>query len=121
MQSISFGKVTVAVAGTRVNLGTAAAALVAAGTIVLPKDHKIAAIIVSQTASTGNVVFGTSAVVASTLVGAIKEFVPPAATGLRDTYIHSNDCCGGDPMFLDDYAIDVGSNNDGAIISVLIN
>jgi hypothetical protein len=82
MQTFSLGKVTVPAAGTRVNLGTVLPAN-------FPADHKATRIIVSQVSgTTGVTVFGTSAVVASTRAGTIKEFQPPASTGLKG-YLHS--------------------------------
>ena len=111
MQTFSLGKVTVPTAGTRVNLGT----LLPAN---FPADHKAARVIVSQISSTGNVVFGTAAVVASTLAGAIKQFLLPGTSGLRDSYVHEDGSSQGNSLHVDDYAIDVATNGDGLIISI---
>jgi hypothetical protein len=85
-----------------------------------PADHKCARIILTQCASTGKVTFGTTAVVASTLVGAIKQILPPAATGLTDTYIHEDGSNEGNPLHADDYAFDVATNGDGVIVSIVV-
>jgi|SRR5690242_16562231 len=114
MQTFSLGKVAVAAAGTRVNLGT----LLPTN---FPADHKAARIIISQIlGTTGAVVFGTSAVVASTLVGAIKQFSPAAASGVSDTHTHADNSVGGNPLHVDDYALDVAVNGEGVIVSIVV-
>jgi hypothetical protein len=112
MQTFSLGKVAVTTAGTRVNLKD----VLPAG---FPTDHKCARIVVSQVVgATGAVVFGTTAVVASSLVGAIKQFAPAAASGLTDTYIHDDNTRTGNPLHVDDFALDVAVNSEGLIVSI---
>ncbi len=114
MQSFPLGKVAVANAGTRVALSS----LLPAG---FPADHKCSRIIVSQiVGTTGAVVFGTNAVVASTLVGAIKQFAPAAASGATDTYIHSDNSSTGNPLKVDDYSVDVAVNGEGPIVTIVV-
>ena len=114
MQTFSLGKVAVATAGTRVNLKD----VLPAG---FPADHKCARIILSQIlGTTGAVVFGNAAVVASTLVGVIKQFAPAAATGSTDTYTHADNSVSGNPLHVDDYALDVAANGEGLIVSIVV-
>ena len=114
MQTFSLGKVAVSSAGTRVNLKD----VLPAG---FPADHKFARIVVSQVVgATGAVVFGTAAVVASTLAGAIKQFAPAAASGRTDTYVHEDQTQTGNPLKVDDYALDVAVNGEGAIVSIVV-
>ncbi len=82
---------------------------------------KCARIIVSQiVGTTGAVVFGTVAVVAATLVGAIKQFAPAAASGVIDTYTHADNANEGNPLKVDDYALDVAVNGEGLIVSIVV-
>ena len=114
MQTFPLGKVAVSTAGTRVPLSS----LLPAN---FPADHKCSRIIVSQiVGTTGAVVFGNAAVVAATLVGAIKQFAPAAASGVTDTYIHSDGGVDGNPLKVDDYAIDVAVNAEGPIVSIVV-
>ncbi len=70
MQTFALGKIAVPTAGTAVPLSS----VLPAG---FPANGKCAAIVVSPPASnTGKAVFGTTAVLAATLVGAVKEFAP---------------------------------------------
>jgi hypothetical protein len=86
-----------------------------------PADHKCSRIIVSQVVgATGAAVFGTAAVVAATLAGAIKQFAPAAASGTTDTYIHADNSSEGNPLKVDDYAVDVAVNGEGLIVSIVV-
>lgn len=114
MQVFSLGKVAVPTPGTAVTLASALPAS-------FPADHKCAAIIVSPPASnSGKATFGTTAVVASTLVGAIKEFLPTGSTGLKDTFILSDGSNEGNSIRVDDYALDVATGNDGLVFAILV-
>lgn len=110
MQVFPFGKVTVATAGTSVPLSS-----------VLPAGcpTKVHRIIVSQVfGSTGEPCFGTTAVVASTGVGVIKQFAQAGSTGLLDTYVHEGDP--GNELNIEDYALDVTVNGTSLFVSAVI-
>ena len=112
MEIFSLGKVTVATAGTRVPLSSVLPSN-------FPSNNSCARIIVSQVmGTTGKPCFGTTGVVASTLVGAIKQFAPSASSGLMDTYVHGQGPEGGNPLNAGDYAIDVTVSGEGLIVSI---
>jgi hypothetical protein len=112
MQIFSLGKVAVATAGTPVALSS----LLPAN---FPSNGSCARIIVSQVmGTTGKPCFGTTAVVASTLAGTIKQFAPAATSGLTDTYVHDPGAEGGNPLNVNNYAIDVTVNGEGLIVSI---
>ena len=101
----SLGKIAPATAGTPVQCTT---------------DRTIAAkvIFVSQVpATTGATYFGRSGMVKSTLVGVIKAFLPPGASGFTDTLQIESD--GGNPLSLADYWVDAANNSEGLIIAYL--
>jgi len=121
MQVFTLGKVSVPTAGTAVSLATALPAN-------FPSDHKCYPIIVSPPKSnTGVAVFGTSGnnaesptVVASTLVGAIKEFLPTGSTGIKDSFELEDDSGFGNNLHIDDYALDTAVNGEGLIFVILV-
>ncbi len=114
MQTFSLGLVTVTTAGTRVPLASVLPA-------DFPSNGKCAAIVVSPPASnTGKAVFGTTAVIAASLVGVVKEFLPPASTGAKDSYVHKDVSNEGNPINANDYALDVAVNGEGLIVAIVV-
>ena len=112
MEIFSLGKVTVATAGTSVPLSSVVPSN-------FPSNNSCARIVVSQVmGTTGKPCFGTTAVVAATLVGAIKQFAPSASSGVTDTYVHGQGSEDGNPLNAGDYAIDVTVNGEGLIVSI---
>ena len=85
-------------------------------------NGKCAAIVVSPPASnTRQGRFWHNGLYSPTLVGAVKEFAPPASSGVKDSYTHAH--------FLfkikgirvtNDYAIDVGVSGEGLIVSIFV-
>jgi len=112
MQIFPLGNVTVATAGTPVPLTS----VLPSG---FPSNNSCARIVVSQVVgTTGNPCFGTTAVVAATLAGTIKQFAPAASSGLTDTYIHGQGAEDGNSLNVGDYAIDVTVSGEGLIVSI---
>ncbi len=106
MTIVPLGKIVVTTAGTPVQ--------------VLATGAKCAAIIVAATAgTTGKVYFGTSTVNKTTLAGAIKEFLPSAATGFADSLTIDNTETG-NPLQMSDYWLDSTVNGEGLLVSYVI-
>jgi uncharacterized protein (UPF0254 family) len=104
MITIPLGKIAVATAGTIVQVTSA--------------PTFCHAIIVSQiAASTGVAHFGTSTLVASTLVGVVKTFLKPSTTGLADVLVLKSP--GGNLLNAADYWVDVAVNGEGLLVSLL--
>jgi len=112
MEIFPLGKVTVTTAGTAVPLSSVLPSN-------FPSTDSCARIVVSQVlGTTGSPCFGTTAVVAATLAGTIKQFAPAAASGVTDTYVHGQGAEGGNLLNVNDYAIDATVNGEGLIVSI---
>lgn len=101
----SLGKIAPSAAGTPVQC-------TADRTIVAQK------IFVAQIPGTSGITyFGRSTLVKATLVGCIKAFLAPGASGFTDTL--EIDVDGGNALYPADYWVDAANNNEGLIISYL--
>ncbi len=106
MNIVPLGKIAVTTAGTPVQ--------------ILAAGAKCAAIIVAAIGgTTGKMYFGTSTVNKTTLAGAIKEFLPSAASGFADSIIIDN-TEDGNPLQMSDYWLDSTVNGEGLLVSYVI-
>ena len=101
----SLGKIAPSAAGTPVQC-------TADRTIVAQKIY------VSQVpGTTGITYFGRSNLVKATLVGCVKAFLPPGASGFIDLF--EIDADGGNPLYPADYWVDAATNSEGLIVAYL--
>ena len=67
--------------------------------------------------TTGLTYFGRSNLVKATLVGCIKAFLAPGASGFTDTLTIESP--GGDALYPADYWVDAATNSEGLLIAYL--